>query len=82
MHYELRVVSMPEAPVHEDARPVFPHHDVGLSWQSRMIQPVPEAMSPQPFAHHHFRFRVLAVDGCHVRVPLLRGEFVHVTSIH
>ena len=73
---EAHIVSMPETPVHKDARPVFSHHDVRLPRQSRMIQPIPIPMSPQPTAHHHLRLRVLAVDGCHVSVTLLGRQTI------
>ena len=72
------MVSMPEAAVHENTSPVLPHHDVRLSWQSWMIQPIAEPMSPQPFAHHHFRLRILAVNGSHVGVALLCGLTIHI----
>ena len=68
---------MPETPIHKDTRPVLPHHDVWLSRQPRMVQPVAEPLSPQPFPDHHLRLRVLAVDGRHIRMPLLLREWVH-----
>jgi len=74
---EAHIVTMPEAPIHKDTRPVLPHHDVWLSRQPRMVQPVAESLSPQPFPDHHLRLRVLAVDGRHIRMPLLLREWVH-----
>ena len=68
---------MPEAPIHKDARPIFPHYDIRLSRQPRMVQPVAEPLSPQPFSDYHLRLRVLAVDGRHIRMPLLLREWVH-----
>jgi len=72
------VVSMPEATVHKDARPVLPHHNVRLPRQPLMIQPVSIPMSPQPTAYHHLRLRVLSVDGRHIVVALLRGVAIHI----
>jgi len=65
------VVSMPEAAVYEDTRPVLPHHNIRLPRQPWMIQSIAESMSPQPTTHHHLRLRVLAVDGSHISVALL-----------
>ena len=66
------MVSVPEAPIHEYARPVLSHNDVWLPWQPWMVQPIAVAMTPQPSAHNHFRLCVLAVNGCHVgRAPSL-----------
>lgn len=71
---DINMMPMPKAAVHEDARAVFPHHDVRLSRQSRMVQAIAEAVVPQPPSHNHLRLRVLAVDGCHVRMPMLWRE--------
>ena len=64
--WHCHMVSVPEAPIHEYARPVLSHNDVWLPWQSRVVQPIAVAMTPQPFAHNHFRLCVLAVNGCHI----------------
>ncbi len=68
---------MPEAAIYEDASAIFPHHDVRMPWQSRMIQPIAEPMPPQPFAHNDLRLCVLAMNGRHVGMALLCGEFIH-----
>ena len=78
VQWKTNVVSMPETPVDKDARTIFPHHDVWFPWQPRMVQPIAEAMSPQPTAHYHLRLRVLAVDGRHVVVALLRVMTIHI----
>ena len=39
-------MSMPEAPIHEDTRPVFPQHQVRMSGQSLVVQPLPEPTFP------------------------------------
>jgi len=72
------VVSVPEASIHKDARPVLSQHNVGLPRQSLMIQPIPIPMSPQPTAHHHLRLRVFASDGSHVVVALQWGVAIHI----
>jgi hypothetical protein len=73
----VRVVSVPEASVHENARPVFPQHDIWLSRQSRMVQSVSETVTPQKTPHHHLWFGVLAMYGGHVFMSLLWRKFVH-----
>ena len=40
----------------------------------RMVQAIAEAVVPQPPSPNHLRLRILAVDGRHVRMPLLRRE--------
>ena len=74
-------MSMPKAPVHEDARPVFPQHQVWMPRQSLMIQPISETSLPQATTHNHLRLRVLRPDGRHIFMTLLFGESVsHIAS--
>ena len=40
------IVSMPKATIDEDASPVFLEHQVGMPWQSFMIEPISEASPP------------------------------------
>ena len=70
-------MTMPEAPVHKDARPVLSQHQVGMSRQPLMVQPIPESPLPQPTPHNHLRLRVLRLDSRHVIIPLLRAKMVH-----
>ena len=77
MHYELNLVSVPEASVHEYARMVFAEHQVRFARQALVVQSVSESMCPQPPAHHHLRLRVPASDGSHIPMSLLRGVGVH-----
>ena len=60
------IVSMPEAPIHKDARPVFPQHQVRMSWQPLMVQPVSESPLPQATSHNDLRLRILRVDSRHI----------------
>ena len=75
-------MSMPEAPIHEDASPIFPQHQVRMSRQSPMVQPIAETPTPQPPPHNHFRLRILRFDSRHILVPLLGREVVHNTIIN
>jgi hypothetical protein len=67
---------MPETPIHENARPVFPHYHIRLPRQTRVIQPITIPVFPQILTHHHLRFRILTVNGSHIGMTLLWGEFV------
>lgn len=71
-------VSVPEASVHHDDGPVFPQHQVGVSGQSRVVQPVTEATAEEEFPHQQFGLCVLAADGGHALVALLLRQFVHI----
>ena len=59
-------VPMPEAPVHEDTRPVFPQHQIRMPWQPLVIEPIAESPLPQPTPHNHLGFRILPPDGRHI----------------
>ena len=56
------VVSMPEASIYKDARPILPQYQVWMSWQPLVVQPIPEPTFPQSTPHNHLRLRVLRVD--------------------
>ena len=74
------LVSMPEASIHEDARPVFSQHQVWMPRQSFMVQPISETSLPQATSHNHLRLRVFRMDSRHVLVPLFCREFIHTQS--
>jgi hypothetical protein len=69
-------MSVPETAVHEDARPVPTQHDVRLAGQSWVVQSVAEAVRPQVTPDHHFRLRILALNGSHIVVALFCGVYV------
>ena len=70
-------MSVPEASVYEDHRAVFAHNNVGMPWQSRMVQPVPEPVGKKIFAHDKLRLRALPVYGCHTTAALFLCHLVH-----
>ena len=37
MNYALNIVSMPKAPIHEDACPILSQHQVRMSWQPSVV---------------------------------------------
>ena len=59
-------MSMPETPVHEDARPVFLQHQIRMTRQPLVVEPIAESPLPQPTPHYHLGLRVLPPDGRHV----------------
>lgn len=71
------LMTVPEATVDKDDSPVLAHHYVGVSRQSRMVEPISETTSKQVLAHHYFRLRPLASDGCHTLVALFFCHPVH-----
>ena len=75
--WQRHTVSVPETPVHENARPVFPQHQVRMPRQSFVVQPIAESPTPQPTPHNPLRLRVLRPNRCHRRVSLFRREFIH-----
>ena len=74
-------MSMPEAPVHKDARAILPQYQIRMPWQSLMVQSVSESPLPQSTAHNHLRLRILPSDRRHVCVSLLWSEFIHIELI-
>ena len=68
---------MPEAPIDENARAVFSHHDIRMPWQSFMVEPIPESFSEEIFPDDEFRLCVFGVDGCHIVVAALLFERCH-----
>ena len=62
------VVSVPKTPVHKDASPILPQHQVRMSGQSFMVQSIAKSLSPQIMPHHHLRLSILSVNGSHIIV--------------
>ena len=69
-------VSMPEAPVDEDCRAIFTHHDVGLPWDALHVEPIAVTMLPQPLPHLQFGFGAFAVDVRHAAMSLFWSHFI------
>ena len=57
-------MSVPEAANHKDDRTILAHHDVWMSRQSRMVQPVTEPMSKEIPPNQYLWFGILAVYRC------------------
>ena len=54
------LMSVPEAPVHQNTGAIFPQHDVRLARQPRMIESIPESPTPQKFPDKNLRFGIPA----------------------
>ena len=61
--WQRHIVSMPKAPIHEDACPILPQHQVRMPRQFRRVQPIAESPLPQPLAHNHLRLRIPIISG-------------------
>ena len=72
----LQGVSVPKAPVHEDCRPVFPHHDIGFARHALHVEPVAVPVPPQPLSHFELGLGAAAVDVRHAPVSLGGSETV------
>ena len=79
--WQCHMVPVPEAPIHKDASPVFPQHQIRMPRQPPVVQTIPESPLPQPPPHNHLRLRVLRPNRRHIRVPLLWRELIH-TLMH
>jgi hypothetical protein len=66
------VVTMPEAAVHEDHLTMARKHDVGITGQLLVVQPVAVAQRMQRTAHYHLWPRVRLADALHA---LSQSEF-------
>ena len=73
---EYHLVSVPEAPIHENRRSILPHHNVGFAWHALHVEAVAVAVGPQPSAHLQLGFGVLAAYVRHAAVALGGGEAV------
>ena len=60
------VMSMPKTAIDKDDRAVFPKHDVGMTWQSWMVESVSVSSTEQEFPYNQLGLCVLAVYGCHI----------------
>ena len=67
------LMSVPEAPVHQNTGAVFPQHDVRLARQPRVIEPIPESPTPQKFPDKNLRFCIPASYCRHIVVALFYG---------
>ena len=73
------LMSVPEAPVHQNTGAIFPQHDIRLARQAWMIEPIPESPTPQKFPDKNLRFSIPAPYGRHIIMALFYGQTVRHT---
>jgi hypothetical protein len=66
-------VTVPEAAVHEDNRPVARKDEVGAAGESRAVESEAESPRMKASPKQHLRFRVLCANAGHVVGTLPRG---------
>jgi len=67
----MAVMTMPEAAVHKDDRPVFWEDDIRLARKIFCVEAIAEASSMQTVAYDQFRFRIFAANSRHHAAALL-----------
>ena len=67
------LMSVPEAPVHQNTGAIFPQHDVRLARQPRVIEPIPESPTPQKFPDKNLRLGIPAPYCRHIVMALFYG---------
>lgn len=73
-------VPVPKAAVDKDASTIFLQHQVGMSGQTRVVEPITEPTTPQPAAHNELGACVLIADSCHILVTLGGCVIIHITK--
>ena len=68
---------MPKATIDKDDCAVFAQHDVGMTRQTRVVQPIAIPSAEQELPHQYLRLGVLPPYRCHTAMALLLGQFVH-----
>ena len=74
------IMAVPEASVYEDDGPVLAEDEVGMTWQTWMIEPIAKATAEQELPDQQLWFGVLAPYRRHATVPLFFREFVHLVG--
>ena len=70
------LMSVPEAPVHQNTGAILPQHVIRLARQAWMIEPIPESPSPQKFPDKNLRFGIPAPYCRHIVMALFYGQTV------
>ena len=70
-------MAMPKTTIHENSSSIFSQHQVRMTRQARMIQPITESPGKEVFPHQHLGFCVPTSDGSHATMTLLFSHSVH-----
>ena len=54
------LMAMPETAVHKNDRAVFTQHQIRMTGQTWMVEPIAEATTKQELSHYHFGFSVFS----------------------
>ena len=70
-------MSMPKATIDENDSAVFAQDNVGMTWQTWVVEPIAKPSAEQESPHQYLRFSVLPSYRSHTAMALLLGQFVH-----
>ena len=66
-------VAVPKATIDKDAGAVLPQHQVGMTWEARVVETVAEAMRPEIVTDYYLRTCALGSNRGHITMYLLCG---------
>ena len=69
-------MSVPETSVHKNDCLIFSQNDIGMTWQSWMMQPITKSETEQELPYQHLRFGVLAFYRRHATMSLFFRQFI------
>ena len=67
------LMTMPKTAVHKDDRAVFTQHQIWVTGQTWMVEPIAEAPTKKEFPHQYFRLGVPSTYCSHVAMALFFG---------
>lgn len=71
------IMAMPEATIHKDTGAVFSQHNVGMTGQPTMVDPISKPLTPQVMSHKDFRPCTIRSYRSHDSCSLFLGKVVH-----
>ena len=71
------LMTMSETAVHKDDRTVFTQHQIRMTGQTWMVEPIAEAPAEKEFPHQYFGFGVLSTYCSHVAMALFFSQSIH-----
>ena len=71
------LVPMPETTVDKDYRTILAQHNIWMTRQTRVVQPIAKPSAEQVLPHQNLRLGTLTSYRWHTTMALLLGQFVH-----
>lgn len=71
------LVPMPKTTVYKDYRTILTQHNIWMTRQTRVVQPIAKPSAEQVLPHQNLRLGTLTSYRCHTTMALLLGQFVH-----